>query len=53
MNKIEVAFEQFKSMIKRSFCDHKEEDIIQMIRMPYGYNKCCFKCKKCGRERWS
>lgn len=50
---IEVAIRQFKDMIKQLLCKHKEEDIVQAIRMPYGYNKCCFKCRRCGRERWS
>ena len=40
-------------MIRTLFCKHKEEDIVCMVRMPYGYYKSCFKCKKCGRERWS
>lgn len=50
---LELAFEQLKDLIKMIFCDHKEEEIVKTIRMPYGNNKCCFKCKKCGRERGS
>ena len=43
-----------KSKIKQFFCNHKEEECIQ-IPLPYNiYNtKCCFKCKKCGHERWA
>ena len=43
-----------KSKIKQFFCNHKEEECIQAIPLPYShYNtKCCFKCKKCGYERW-
>ncbi len=54
---------KIKLFLKRLFCSHKEEDMVQTVYMPYGYrqwcyeckngyNKSCFKCRKCGRERW-
>lgn len=53
-DQIEWYNKQSESKNKQSFCDHKEEECVKAIPLPYShYNiKCCLKCKKCGRERW-
>ena len=63
-NKMERRFFQDELMRGRDYLDYVKEVLYRgryqsaargnvVGSPPYGYNKVCFKCKRCGRERWS